>query len=68
MSNNPAELALDLDEPADELSISSATMRKLWPTEHDHFRDHLLRLDKDTAGCGSHTASRIASSRTTPAA
>ena len=48
MSNDPAELAMDQDDPADELSISSATMRKLWPTEHEHFRDHLLRLDKDT--------------------
>jgi GNAT superfamily N-acetyltransferase len=48
MSTNPADLALDHDEPADALSISSATMRKLWPTEHDQFRDHLLRLDKDT--------------------
>ncbi|MCB1519763.1 MAG: GNAT family N-acetyltransferase [Hyphomicrobiaceae bacterium] len=24
------------------------TIRKLWPTETDRFRDHLLRLDKDT--------------------
>lgn len=23
------------------------TIRKLWPTEHDKFRDHLLRLDKE---------------------
>ena len=24
------------------------TIRKLWPTESDKFRDHLLRLDKET--------------------
>ena len=24
------------------------TVRKLWPTETDKFRDHMLRLDKDS--------------------
>jgi GNAT superfamily N-acetyltransferase len=28
--------------------ISAATVRKLWPTEGELFRDHLLRLDKDS--------------------
>src|SRR5262245_51367494 len=28
--------------------ISAASVRKLWPTEGDLFRDHLLRLDKDS--------------------
>lgn len=27
---------------------SQATIRKLWPTETDKFRDHLLRLDKES--------------------
>lgn len=40
--------APDPDEIHDELPISSATLRKLWPTEHGLFRDHLLRLDKDS--------------------
>jgi GNAT superfamily N-acetyltransferase len=48
MSNDPIDLALDQDDHTDQLAISSATMRKLWPTEHDLFRDHLLRLDKDS--------------------
>jgi RimJ/RimL family protein N-acetyltransferase len=26
---------------------TNGTMRKLWPTEADRFRDHLLRLDKE---------------------
>ncbi len=30
-----------------ELSTANGTMRKLWPTETDKFRDHLLRLDKE---------------------
>jgi GNAT superfamily N-acetyltransferase len=38
----------DPDEPHEELSISSATLRKLWPTEQTLFRDHLLRLDRDS--------------------
>ncbi len=38
----------DPDEPQEELTISSATLRKLWPTEQTLFRDHLLRLDKDS--------------------
>ncbi len=40
--------APDPDDHHDELSISSASLRKLWPTEHGLFRDHLLRLDKDS--------------------
>ena len=31
------------DQSADE-----GTIRRLWPTETDKFRDHLLRLDKDS--------------------
>ncbi len=31
-----------------ELPTANGTMRKLWPTERDRFRDHLLRLDKET--------------------
>ena len=32
-----------------ELATADAgTIRKLWPTETDRFRDHLLRLDKDS--------------------
>ncbi len=31
-----------------EHRIWEGTIRKLWPTETDSFRDHLLRLDKDT--------------------
>jgi predicted N-acetyltransferase YhbS len=27
---------------------NEGTVRKLWPTENDKFRDHLLRLDKDS--------------------
>ena len=30
-----------------ELPTTNGTMRKLWPTEADRFRDHLLRLDKE---------------------
>jgi GNAT superfamily N-acetyltransferase len=29
-----------------EYQISAGSIRKLWPTETDKFRDHLLRLDK----------------------
>jgi RimJ/RimL family protein N-acetyltransferase len=29
-------------------TASDGTMRKLWPTEASKFRDHLLRLDKET--------------------
>ena len=29
-----------------ERQNSAGTIRKLWPTETDKFRDHLLRLDK----------------------
>ena len=31
-----------------ELTTANGTMRKLWPTEAERFRDHLLRLDKET--------------------
>ncbi len=31
-----------------ENRILGGTIRKLWPTETDRFRDHLLRLDKET--------------------
>ena len=29
-----------------ERQFSGGNIRKLWPTETDKFRDHLLRLDK----------------------
>jgi RimJ/RimL family protein N-acetyltransferase len=29
-------------------TTANGTMRKLWPTEVERFRDHLLRLDKET--------------------
>ena len=32
---------------SDNLGPSTGTIRKLWPTETNKFRDHLLRLDKD---------------------
>lgn len=31
-----------------ELNAGGAIIRRLWPTETDKFRDHLLRLDKDS--------------------
>ena len=31
-----------------ELNTEEGTVRRLWPTETDKFRDHLLRLDKDS--------------------
>ena len=31
-----------------DLSAVEGTIRRLWPTETDKFRDHLLRLDKDS--------------------
>ena len=31
-----------------DLSAGEGTIRRLWPTETDKFRDHLLRLDKDS--------------------
>jgi GNAT superfamily N-acetyltransferase len=31
-----------------ELIAGEGTIRRLWPTETDKFRDHLLRLDKDS--------------------
>ena len=48
MSSTTSNAILDPDDAPEELSISAATMRKLWPTESDLFRDHLLRLDKDS--------------------
>jgi len=48
MSNDAAHSIHDPDDPPQELSFSAATVRKLWPTETHLFRDHLLRLDKDS--------------------
>jgi GNAT superfamily N-acetyltransferase len=31
-----------------DLSAEEGTIRRLWPTETEKFRDHLLRLDKDS--------------------
>ena len=31
-----------------QLTTAHGTVRKLWPTEAERFRDHLLRLDKET--------------------
>ena len=31
-----------------ELIAGGGTIRRLWPTETEKFRDHLLRLDKDS--------------------
>lgn len=31
-----------------DLNAGEGTIRRLWPTETDKFRDHLLRLDKDS--------------------
>ena len=31
-----------------DLTAGEGTIRRLWPTETDKFRDHLLRLDKDS--------------------
>jgi GNAT superfamily N-acetyltransferase len=42
----PDDLAAD-DQP-DLHPISAASVRKLWPTEGHLFRDHLLRLDRDS--------------------
>jgi GNAT superfamily N-acetyltransferase len=47
MSKETSDALLDPDE-REELSLSAATIRKLWPTEAHLFRDHLLRLDKDS--------------------
>ncbi len=47
MSKETSEAFDDPDE-REELSLSAATIRKLWPTETQLFRDHLLRLDKDS--------------------
>jgi hypothetical protein len=32
---------------SDLATIDTGTIRKLWPTEADRFRHHLLRLDKE---------------------
>jgi GNAT superfamily N-acetyltransferase len=53
MSNITPGIVTDPDDLPEALqpgplSISAATVRKLWPTEGDLFRDHLLRLDKDS--------------------
>ncbi len=53
MSNTTSRAVTDPDDtPEAPLSeahpISAATVRKLWPTEGELFRDHLLRLDKDS--------------------
>ncbi len=53
MSNITSGIVTDPDDLPEALqpsplSISAATVRKLWPTEGDLFRDHLLRLDKDS--------------------
>lgn len=48
MSSMTSSAILEPDDAPEERSISAATMRKLWPTERDLFRDHLLRLDKDS--------------------
>lgn len=33
---------------SDQHHVWGGTLRKLWPAETDRFRDHLLRLDKDS--------------------
>ena len=53
MSKTASRAIADPDEPAatgqaDVHQISAASVRKLWPTEGHLFRDHLLRLDKDS--------------------
>jgi len=53
MSNTTSRAVFDPDDAPDALPpeihpISAASVRKLWPTEGDLFRDHLLRLDKDS--------------------
>jgi len=53
MSNTTSRAVTDPDDAPEALlteahSITAATVRKLWPTEGDQFRDHLLRLDKDS--------------------
>lgn len=48
MSMTAVTPAPDPDDHNEEPQITSATLRKLWPTEQDLFRDHLLRLDKDS--------------------
>ena len=53
MSNTSSRALTDPDDVPEALqpgplSISAATVRKLWPTEGEFFRDHLLRLDKDS--------------------
>jgi len=53
MSNTTSRAVTDPDDAPEALqsgehAISAATVRKLWPTEGELFRDHLLRLDKDS--------------------
>jgi len=43
---DPDDVPEDLQP--ENLPISAATVRKLWQTEGHLFRDHLLRLDKDS--------------------
>jgi GNAT superfamily N-acetyltransferase len=37
-----------MSDVSDTGATGQATIRKLWPTETDKFRDHLLRLDKES--------------------
>ena len=52
MSKTTSHPTIDPDDAAADLPglhpISAASVRKLWPTEGHLFRDHLLRLDKDS--------------------
>ena len=52
MSNTTGRAVIDPDDapeaPHGAAQISAATVRKLWPTEDHLFRNHLLRLDKDS--------------------
>jgi GNAT superfamily N-acetyltransferase len=53
MSTTTSRAVTDPDDLAaagqpDVHPISAASVRKLWPTEGHAFRDHLLRLDKDS--------------------
>ena len=48
MSTTAPLPAPDPDDDREDPPITSASLRKLWPTEHELFRNHLLRLDKDS--------------------
>ena len=48
MSKTTSSAVGDPDDAPELHPISAATVRKLWPTEAHLFRDHLLRLDKDS--------------------